>query len=65
MRITFPSYQIKGHLKIKIAVKVRRGISKRSHAKIGDCEQSTQWVERLISNSEGRKFDSHLKLGTY
>ena len=29
------------HLKIKIAVTVRRGISKRSHKKIGDCEQST------------------------
>ena len=28
------------HLKIKIAVAVRRGISKRSHEKIGDCEQS-------------------------
>ena len=28
------------HLKIKIAVAVRRGISKRSHKKIGDCEQS-------------------------
>ena len=26
---------------------------------------AAQWVERLISNSEGRKFDSHLKLGTY
>ena len=29
------------HLKIKMAVTVRRGISKRSHEKIGDCEQST------------------------
>jgi len=29
-----------GHLKIKIAVTVRRSISKRSHEKIGDCEQS-------------------------
>ena len=29
------------HLKIKIPVTVRRGISKRSHEKIGDCEQST------------------------
>ena len=29
------------HLKNKIAVTVRRGISKRSHEKIGDCEQST------------------------
>ena len=28
-------------LKIKIPVTVRRGISKRSHEKIGDCEQST------------------------
>ena len=28
------------HLKIKIAVTVRRGISKRSREKIGDCEQS-------------------------
>ena len=28
------------HLKIKIVVTVRRGISKRSHEKIGDCEQS-------------------------
>ena len=27
-------------LKIKIPVTVRRGISKRSHEKIGDCEQS-------------------------
>ena len=27
------------HLKIKIAVSVRRGISKRSHEKIGHCEQ--------------------------
>ena len=30
------------HLKIKIPVMVRRGISKRSHEKIGDCEQSNQ-----------------------
>ena len=29
------------HLKIKIPVTVRRGISKRSHAEVGDCEQST------------------------
>ena len=29
------------HLKIKIPVTVRRGISKRSHEKIGDCEQSS------------------------
>ena len=29
------------NLKIKIPVTVRRGISKRSHEKIGDCEQST------------------------
>ena len=28
------------HLKIKIPVTVRRGISKRSREKIGDCEQS-------------------------
>ena len=28
------------HLKINKAVTVRRGISKRSHEKIGDCEQS-------------------------
>ena len=28
------------HLKIKIPATVRRGISKRSHGKIGDCEQS-------------------------
>ena len=29
------------HLKIKIAVMVRHGISKRFHEKIGDCEQSS------------------------
>ena len=29
------------HLKIKIPVMVRRGISKRSHEKVGDCKQST------------------------
>ena len=29
-------------MKIKIPVTVRRGISKRSHEKIGDCEQSTK-----------------------
>ena len=29
------------HLKIEIAVTVRRGISKRSHEKLGDCQQST------------------------
>ena len=28
------------HLEIKIPVTVRRGISKRSHEKIGDCEES-------------------------
>ena len=28
------------HFKIKILVTVRRGISKRSHEKIGDCEQA-------------------------
>ena len=28
-------------MKIKIPVTVRRGISKRSHEKIGDCEQSS------------------------
>ena len=28
------------HLKIKKPVTVRRGISKQSHEKIGDCEQS-------------------------
>ena len=38
------------HLKIKIPVTVRRGISKRFHEKIGDCEQSTgyhfsPWVQ--------------------
>ena len=32
------------HLKIKIAVTERRGLSKRSHEKIGDCEQSTRYV---------------------
>ena len=32
------------HLKIRIPLTVRRGISKRSHEKIGDCEQSRrQW----------------------
>ena len=29
-------------MKIKIPVTVRRGISKRSHEKIGDCEQSSK-----------------------
>ena len=28
------------HLKIKIPVTVKGGVSKRSHEKIGDCEQS-------------------------
>ena len=38
------------HLKIKIAVTVKRGISKRSQEKIGDCEQSKapRWVEKII-----------------
>ena len=30
------------HFKIKIAVAVRRSISKRSHEKMGDCEQSKE-----------------------
>ena len=33
------------HLKIKIAVTVRRSISKRSHEKIGDCEQFRNYKE--------------------
>ena len=36
------------HLKIKIAVTIRRGISKRSHEKIGDCEHSTGYQMRLL-----------------
>ena len=32
------------HLKIKIAVTERRDLSKRSHEKIGDCEQSTRYL---------------------
>ena len=34
-------YGLPSCMKIKIPVTVRRGISKRSHEKIGDCEQST------------------------
>ena len=37
------------HLKNKIAVTVRRGISKRSHEKIADCEQSTEFFTNLPS----------------
>ena len=36
------------HLKIKIPVTVRRGISKQSHEKIGDCEQSNQIHQSLV-----------------
>ena len=36
------------HLKIKIPVTVRRGISKRSYEKTGDCEQSNQIHQSLV-----------------
>ena len=36
------------HLKIKIPVTVRRGISKQSHEKTGDCEQSNQIHQSLV-----------------
>ena len=45
------------HLKIKIAVTVRRSISKRSHEKIGDCEQSMEVVTERVSIT----FTSHSK----
>ena len=35
-------------MKIKIPVTVRRGISKRSHEKIGDCEQSSRDVSFVV-----------------
>ena len=38
---TTPTPALSVHLKIKIAVTVRRGISKRSHEKIEDFEQSS------------------------
>ena len=37
------------HLKIKIVVTVRRGMSKRSHEKIGDCEQSRSHIPAPFS----------------
>ena len=40
-RAIIPDARPLGTLKIKIPVTVRRGISKRSHEKIGDCEQSS------------------------
>ena len=40
------------HLKIKIDVTVRRGISKRSHEKIGDCEQSIFDFEITTTRNE-------------
>ena len=49
MRHGLPSWMTPApsvHLKIKISVTVRRGISKRSHEKIGDCEQSIARRER-------------------
>ena len=36
------------HLKIKAPVTVRRGISKRSHEKKGDCEQSNKNVTGML-----------------
>ena len=37
------------HLKIKITVSVvRRGVSKRSHEKIGDCEQSSVLANKVF-----------------
>ena len=36
------------HLKIKVPVTVRRGISKRSREKIGDCEQSMHVLTALL-----------------
>ena len=45
-RAIIPGARPLGKLKIKIAVTVRRGISKRSHEKIGDCEQSMIRVKR-------------------
>ena len=41
------------NLKIKIAVTVRRGISKRSHEKIGDCEQSIEVFSYKTGNCFG------------
>ena len=40
-RAIIPDARPFGTLKIRIPVTVRRGISKRSHEKIGDCEQSS------------------------
>ena len=40
--------------KIKIPVTVRRGISKRSHEKIGDCEQSNIYILVIVLLVEGR-----------
>ena len=47
------------HMKIKIAVTANRGISKRSHEKIGDFEQSTWIFAYFLSNrsSAGNKIE--------
>ena len=47
------------HLKIKIAVTVRRRISKRSHEKIGDHEQSRGLQEGLFVS------EAHIKRTPY
>ena len=44
------------HVKIKIAVTVRRGISKRSHEKIGDCEQSIDMHARAPEAWKGYNY---------
>ena len=48
------------HLKIKIPVTVRRGISERSHEKIGDCEQSI-----FILHVNNNSFTGPLIIGTF
>ena len=47
-RAIIPDARPLGTLKIKILVTVRRGISKRSHEKIGDCEQSSLGMITLV-----------------
>ena len=47
------------HLKIKIAVTVRGSISKLSHEKIGDCEQSRGLQEGLFVS------EAHIKRSPY
>ena len=51
-------------LKIKIAVTVRRGISKRSHEKIGDCEQSMKDIIRRPVEHSSRSAPQRTAEGT-